>query len=98
MIPREGLKPSIFHCQDDGAGRRCRGCEKKSDVRPAKLPTNTKFFPINAVLRDQFSSPDESRPAGETAFRCRRRAGLAEPPSGDRSLRTGGGEGQSHET
>jgi hypothetical protein len=42
-----GLKAPIFHAQDDGAGFPCRGLEKKSDVRPSKLPENASFLPTN---------------------------------------------------
>src|SRR5579863_929243 len=58
-IPRndqaEGEKALRFHCQDDGAGSRCRGPWKKSDVRPARLTSNSAFLPSCSRMIGHFS-------------------------------------------
>jgi hypothetical protein len=54
MTTMAGRKALHFHVQDEGADLPCRGLEKKSDVRPSKLPENASFLPTKWGILGQF--------------------------------------------
>jgi hypothetical protein len=80
MISVAGAKPIIFHCQDDRAGFRCRGVEKKSDVQPAKLTANVSFLPTRPKNLGQYFLPAASRRRPRRAiYSAAVAAGFGEP-------------------